>query len=370
MTSVSLITKRTIKLPTIYDVAKLAGVSPKTVSRALNGDAPVAESTLTKVQAAIKSLGYVPSRAAQSMRSNKSGLVGLITGAISVSTSNSQGPAGLPDLYIVQGIQKAFQDSGYTLMIADTGNDQARIPNLIDTFVNHRAEGLIITAEFLQQIAIPTSVKQPPTILVNCFDALQTACVIPNDYEGEYKLVERLITEGHSRIAYLTLSGSLHATAERTLGYRDALLKAGIEFDPRLLLQGEDPYEANDENITSTALESLLSLDEPPTVICCGNDKLAMRCYGMLRARGVKIPGDMSIAGYDDYLSISTMLFPPLTTVELPYFRMGETAAKGLIEKIKTPESDLPTCTKVSGSIIWRSSVNAVKNKQNGETTC
>lgn len=357
-------------MPTIYDVAKLAGVSPKTVSRALNGDAPVSESTLEKVQGAIKTLGYVPSRAAQSMRSNKSGLVGLITGAISVSTSNSQGPAGLPDLYIVQGIQKAFLDSGYTLMIADTGNDQARIPGLIDTFINHRVEGLIIAAEFMQAVQVPRTAKLPPTILVNCFDEADTASVIPDDYDGEYKLVERLISTGHKRIAYLTLDPSLHATAARTSGYRDALNAAGIAFDSDLLLAGEDISVTDDENQTAKALESLLALQEPPTVICCGNDKLAMRCYGMLRARGVNIPDDMSIAGYDDYRSISTMLFPSLTTVELPYFRMGKTAAYTLINKIKHPESDLPTLQKVSGSTIWRSSVNANKKNQNGETPC
>lgn len=90
----------------------------------------------------------------------------------------------------------------------------------------------------------------------------------------------------------------------------------------------------------------------------------------MLRARGVKVPEDMSIAGYDDYRSISTMLFPPLTTVDLPYFRMGVTAAETLIKKIRHPESDLPTLQQVSGSTIWRSSVNANKKNPNGETQC
>ena len=133
-------------MATIYDVARIAGVSPKTVSRVLNGDAPVGKSTREVVEAAIAQLDYVPSNAARMMRSQRSGLIGLITGAISMSPEPTQ-PAGLPELFIVQGIQKSLANSGMTLMIADTGGVVEKAAPLIDTFLRHRVDGLIYVAE-------------------------------------------------------------------------------------------------------------------------------------------------------------------------------------------------------------------------------
>ena len=114
-------------MATIYDVARAAGVSPKTVSRVLNGDAPVKQRPKEAVQRAITELGYILSTAARAMRSNRSGLVGLITGAISLSPTRSA-EGGLPDLFIVQGIQKAMETSGKTLLIADTGGANGSRP--------------------------------------------------------------------------------------------------------------------------------------------------------------------------------------------------------------------------------------------------
>ena len=117
-------------MATIYDVARIAGVSAKTVSRVLNSDAPVGKETREAVEKAIAQLGFAPSNAARMMRSNKSGLIGLITGAISMSPEPTQ-PAGLPELFIVQGIQKALASSGMTLMIADTGGSVEKAAPLI-----------------------------------------------------------------------------------------------------------------------------------------------------------------------------------------------------------------------------------------------
>ena len=126
-------------MTTIYDVAKAASVSPKTVSRVLNGDGPVGRETRAAVERAMADLRYVPSSAARAMRSNRSGLVGLVTGAISL---NPEQPAlsGLPELFVVQGVQKALEEAGMTLMISDTGGKADRIPDLLRTFVRHRAE--------------------------------------------------------------------------------------------------------------------------------------------------------------------------------------------------------------------------------------
>ncbi|MEL6690474.1 MAG: LacI family DNA-binding transcriptional regulator, partial [Pseudomonadota bacterium] len=132
-------------MATIYDVAKKAGVSPKTVSRVLNKDAVVSEKTRKAVGDAMDALGYVPSHAARTMKSNRSGLIGLITGAISNADDISTA-SGLPDLLIVQGAQRVIEKSNKTLLISDTGGRLDRVPDLIRTFQEHRVEGILYVA--------------------------------------------------------------------------------------------------------------------------------------------------------------------------------------------------------------------------------
>lgn len=346
-------------MTTIYDVARAAKVSPKTVSRVLNGDAPVGEKTRAAVEQAIQSLGYVRSSAARMMRSNRSGLIGLITGAISHSPA-SPDPVGLPDIYIVQGIQRVLRNSGMTLMIADTDDVSEKTPELIRTFLEHRVEGLIYAAEYLQQIDLPPLPTGTRMVLANCFDTRGTPAVIPDDQRGQQDLTTRLIEAGHRRIAYLSLGRDVLATGLRVTGYREALHAAGLSYDAALVAQTHLSAAVDDPQALSAMIDGLLALAEPPSVICCGNDKMALAVYGMLRSRGLAVPEQISVAGYDNYRLIAETLYPPLTTVELPYSQIGELAAKTLLELIEHPNADRPaTPQRVSGPVCWRSSVIA-----------
>ncbi len=355
-------------MATIYDVAKAAGVSPKTVSRVLNGDAPVGKETRKIVEETIRKLGYVPSNAARSMRSNRSGLIGLITGAISL-TKETGDPHGLPDLFIVQGIQKEMYDAGKTLMIADTGGYSDSVPGLIRTFLEHRVEGLIYVADRHMKINLDTEVEAVPLMLVNCFDDRGTSSVLPDDRALQRDLVTRLIQCGHKRIGFLTLDTLMEASVLRTKGYRDALSLAGISFDEDLVRIGYEEGKETDSTRLMNSLEKLLKLPKPPTVICCGNDEMALRVYGLLRTRGVKVPEEISIAGFDNYRAIAETLFPPLTTVELPYQAMGRVAARNLLAKIRGDASVEKGPVLVSGPVVWRTSVtalNTVSHLSNG----
>ena len=225
-------------MATIYDVASASGVSPKTVSRVINGDEAVKKTTRDKVESAIQTLGYVPSTAARAMRSNKSGLVGLITGAISLSPNRTES-SGLPDLFIVKCIQRAMEASGKTLLIADTGGKMDRVPRLIRTFEEHRVEGLIYVADHHRKVELPPVSAATKLVLANCYHDRGTPSVLPDDYRGQFNLVQALIAKGHSHIAYLILSPRLEATIHRTQGYRDALSQAGIAFDPALLIPAD-----------------------------------------------------------------------------------------------------------------------------------
>ena len=342
-------------MATIYDVAKRAGVSAKTVSRVMNGDGPVGAATREAVETAMRDLGFVRSNAARMMRSQKSGMVGLITGAI--SAKNQTGiKRGLPDLFIVQGIQTAMAEAGFTLMIADTTGRQDRVPHLIDTFLSHRVEGLIYVAEYHQEVSLPPVPADTPMVLVNCFDLRGTPTILPDDRRGQRDLVALLIDAGHRRIAYLALRTSMVAGQLRPAGYCDALSAAGIAFDPALLAHCDfDLTDAGPQLLWDT-ISQMLTLPQPPSVICCGNDQMAMLVYGILRSMGLKVPEQISVAGYDNYQVIAETLYPPLTTVDLPYSAMGVRAAQRLLAMISGESRDDRAATLVAGAVHWRTS--------------
>lgn len=343
---------------TIYDVAKEAGVSAKTVSRVLNADAPVNEKTRERIVRTMDALGYVPSQAARMMRSNHSGLIGLITGAISGSPDPGE-PTGLPDFYIVQAIQRELAGSGKILMIADTGGDSKTVPTLARTFVQHRVEGLIYVADYHREVALDFSIVSCPVVLVNCFGPGGTLAILPDDRACQAALVERIIRSGHRRIGFLTLDPEMPAVAQRVRGYRDALAAADIGFDGQLVVAAHERGHGLSSDLLTRSLARLLELDVPPTVICCGNDEMAMRAYGILRTGGLRVPDDVSVAGFDDNRAIAEMLFPPLTTVELPYRKMGRLAAETLAGMIVGGVTDTGSPMLVAGPVAWRSSVTS-----------
>jgi LacI family transcriptional regulator len=345
-------------MATIYDVAKVAGVSPKTVSRVLNGDAYVNAKTREAVHAAMAELNYVPSSAARTMRSQRSGLVGMITGAI--STSPHFEAAGLPEIYLVQGAQRVFAEHNLTLLIADTGGRAERVPELLVTFREHRVEGILYVAEYHQEVHLPATLGDAKMVLVNCFDRHGTPCVLPDDEGGQFALVDGLIRRGHRRIGFLTLPEPQAARPLRSAGYRRAHEAHGLPFDERLVIVGALSDPAHEYDLLWDALDRMLKIDSPPSVICCANDKMAMRVYGLLRERGLNIPGDICVAGYDDYRMIAEHLHPGLTSAELPYGAMGARGAEKLMRLISgATKPDEPSQELVSGPVAWRDSVEA-----------
>ncbi len=344
-------------MATIYDVARRAGVSPKTVSRVLNGDAPVSAQTRDAVRAAMAALQYVPSHAARSIKSRKSGLIGLITGAISTANDASSS-AGLPEIVIVQGAQAVVQKSGKTLLISDTGGQQDRVPDLIRTFREYRVEGLIFVADYHRRTDQDLAIDGLRTVLVNCYDEAGTPAVLPDDRAGQLALTRKVIAAGHRRIAFLTLSPAQEAARLRLAGFRQALSEAGIADAPELVAAADLFGSPGEHQLIWDALDRLLRLDAPPTAICCGNDRLAMAVYGILRDRGIAVPEQMSVVGYDDHRLISEALYPALTTAELPYSAMGARAAQLLLDMIDAPEAAAPDAPLlVGGQVLMRGSV-------------
>lgn len=345
-------------MATIYDVAKRAGVSPKTVSRVLNRDAPVAAKTKEAVAKAMDELGYVPSHAARSIRSHKSGLIGLITGAIS-NADEAASPAGLPELFIVQGAQTVIETSRKTLLISDTGGRLDRVPDLIRTFQEHRVEGILYVADRHKPMEMTLPGKGIPKVLVNCFDDQGTPAVVPDDEAGQYALTRAVLAEGHRRVAYLTLSPSQEAARLRLAGYRRALDDVGVAFDAALIQPGDLNGAPGEHQLIWDALDKFFASDLPPTAICCGNDRLAMAVYGILRRRGLRVPEDVSVVGYDDHRLISETLYPALTTAELPYQAIGARGAQMLLDLLSGVGADPANRMRIGGEIRRRGSLVA-----------
>ena len=330
-------------MATIYDVARSAGVSTKTVSRVLNGEGPVRAETRDSVRRAMSDLAYVPSSAARSLRSRRSALVGVVSHA-----SEAPEAAGLPEIFILRGVQDVLEETGRTMLLAEAGTDPARAARV---FAEHHVGGVVHVAPFHRRID-PPAARDVPAVIANGYDGAGTPAVVPEESAGQRALVRGLIERGHRRIAYLKLLPEHDAMRLRTAAYRKALAEAGLSFDPALVRPADAPDGRTDLAAISAALDAALDVREPPTAILCGNDRMAVAVYGMLRARGLRIPEDVSVAGYDDYRLISETLFPQLTTVELPYRAIGQRAA----ELLSDPEPPAAP-VRVAGEVRWRASV-------------
>ena len=173
--------------------------------------------------------------------------------------------------------------------------------------------------------------------------------------------MKSLIAKGHERIAYLSLSANLDATRERTAGYRDALEEAGIGFDPDLVIPSDIdvPDRETEVQLLWDAIDRVLALPEPPTVLCFGNDRMAMRGYGILRSRGLELPADISVAGYDNYRLITESLYPSLMSAELPYAAIGIRATQ-LLMKLLEGEAAPDQPILVSGPVTPGDSVRTI----------
>lgn len=349
---------------TIYDVAKAADVSPKTVSRVINNDAAVGKKTREKVEASIAELDYVRSNAARMMRSPKSGIIGLITNAFSLNDEIAD-IKGLPDILIVQAIQSVIAKSSVQLMVTDTGTHFERVPNILKTFLEHRVEGLIYVSGNFKKVSLPKTPLNLPIVLANCFDDIDTPSFIPDNKNNQYKLVNKLIEDGHSRIAYITLSKHHISSNLRVQGYKQAYKEAGLEIDEALIYSGQDVMIERDTSALWTAIEILLKNPNPPTVICCGNDRMAAKVYKLLRSSAYKIPEQISVAGHDNHRIIAETLDPTLSTVQLAYDEIGIRAAEHLLSMINGNSSLPVNPVGVSGSLAWRDSVSPLHQNLN-----
>ncbi|WP_179815997.1 LacI family DNA-binding transcriptional regulator [Allostreptomyces psammosilenae] len=293
------------------DVARHAGVSRTTVSFVLNdrADANISEETRRRIWASIESLGYRPNAGARALAAKRSDCYGLIS---EIATA----PFAVD---VIKGAQdRAWADRKF-LLIAATEGDPAMEAAALDKLLQQRVEGVLYATTWHRPVTLPPAAREVPTVLVHCFDADGVMpSVVPDEVMGGYRATRRLLDAGHERIGLINLDPRIPAAVGRRAGYERALREAGVPVAEDLVLCGH----ATADGGYAAACE-LLDRAERPTALFCANDRMAMGAYDAIKERGLTIPEDVAVIGFDNQELISAYLRPGLTTVALPFEAMG-----------------------------------------------
>jgi LacI family transcriptional regulator len=300
---------------TITDVARLAGVSPTTVSRVLNGGYPVSATTRTRVEGAVRQLSYVRNAHAQALRAASSGLVGVIIHDVA-------------DPYfaeIVAGIQEVAATSGRLVVLCNSLRDAGSELRYVELLRGQRADAVILAGgaigdpEYLQELPRQARwLRRQGARMIMCGrHALDADAVLPDNRGGAYLLGRHLLRFGHRSIAEISGPPDFSTTDERSAGLDEALREAGITRDPRLTVSGNFSRDGGYD-----AARALLRAGDRFTAIFAANDMMALGALAALREAGLRVPDDMSLVGFDD-LPILRDVVPGITTVRVPMREMG-----------------------------------------------
>ena len=338
-------------MQTIRDVAARAGVSDKTVSRVVNGEPNVSDKTKTRVEEAIAALGYIPNMGARLVRTNRSGVIGLITDVVA-TTPNS--------VDIIRGIQERISTAKQSLLIANTSGTREEEQRVWRTFQEHRIDGVLFATMFHREIAFEPPKPTMPTVLVNC-TALgrdDIPAVVPDDYQGGYAAACHALDQGHIRIGYVTLNPKIIAAQMRGQAFLDAMAERGVEVRSDWIRPGYEGDVGEETMCAYTVARDILSSPpaERPTALLAGNDEIAMQCLFAAHAEGLSVPTDIAIIGFDDFTMISTQVIPPLTTVALPYYDIGARAADMLLGMLAGGGPPAPVIERLPCPIMVRGS--------------
>lgn len=308
------------KRPSMYDVARAAGVSQTTVSFVVNDmpNANIPRETRERVWAVVEELGWRPNAMARGLRMQHSHTIGLISDEIATSSHAGK---------IIQGAQDAAWAHAKMLLVINTGNNADIERAALEMMLERQVEGLIYATMYHRAVT-PPALGQVPVVLLDCYAADRSLpSVVPDELQGGRTATEVLLRRGHRRIGFVNEAGPLAAMFGRLEGYRQALASHGLPFDPDLIRAGASIAP---EGYRCTL--ELMQLPEPPTALFCFNDSMAMGAYDAIKQLGRTIPGDVAIVGFDNLEVIAAQLRPPLTTIELPHYAMGQWAIQYLLE--------------------------------------
>jgi LacI family transcriptional regulator len=309
----------------LKDVAAEAGVSVTTVSHALNPTAytRINAQTRQRILDVAARMDYRPNRIARSLRTQSSGMIGLLTEEIATTPHAGR---------IILGAQETASKHHLTLAIinsalqADADERRDDVVALLD----RQVDGIIYATVFHDAVTPPDELRSVPSVLIGARDrGGVVSSVEPDEHGGAFAAVEALVAAGHRRIAHVASSEDVPANRGRRHGYEAALRAHGLVVDRRLIAEAEGEASGG-----FRAARGLLDRPEPPTAIFCYNDRMAMGVYRAIADRGLRVPEDVSVIGFDDQEPIASGLFPGLTTVSLPHYEMGAWAVEQLVRQI------------------------------------
>jgi DNA-binding LacI/PurR family transcriptional regulator len=321
----------------IKDIAKAAGVSPSTVSRALSDHPRISLETKERIRCLATEMGYSPSAVARSLVTQRTSIIGLAVAWVSD-----------PFLaQLVRGIEDTALEHGYTIMLSSFYGEPDREREVLSAFHERRVDGIIVQSSCLD--AYPRSLLSRfglPVVFINCPEYIYSVCT--DNLHGGRLATEYLLDLGHSRIGYIAAERGGRTNLNRLGAYKEALQGRGIAFDPALVALG-DGYAGGGEE----AMSRLLALSSPPTAVFCYNDLTAIGAALAVREAGLQVPDDISLAGFDD-IELAAYLHPPLTTVRQPAYELGRRAMKMILDLMA--DGQKATNVMLKGELVVRQS--------------
>jgi LacI family transcriptional regulator len=332
------------KLPstTIKDIAREAGVSYSTVSRVINNFEFIKPETRERVITVMGRMGYVANQQARSLVGGRSQVIGLLIHAFDSPYIGQ----------IIQGIDEAAAEAQYDLMLYTTHRQKSRESTFVASLTRGLADGLILVLPRDPSAYLDGLSRQGfPFVLVDYkADSDDIPSVSAANFQGTYDAISYLIGIGHQRIGFITGDMETGSAHQRLDGYQTALRDHGILTDPALIYAGNFFQLSGLEGANY-----LLSLKSPPTAIFASNDVMAVGAYEAIRARGLRIPQDVSVVGFDD-IPQSAQLHPGLTTVRQPLAEMGRLATQRLLISIEQESGEPLGYVELPTELIIRDS--------------
>ena len=327
---------------TIYSISQKLGLSPSTVSRALRGSPLVREETRKRVLRVAKELGYATNSFARSLRTKKSHIIAIITEDITNPFTS----------LIIKGIEEVATQNNYHIIYGNGDRNLNKEKRYLNALIQRQIEGLIYISTVSREIKdfyLNTSI---PVIFSYSYSLTpEIPSIIPDDLYGGYIATEYLIKLGHKRVAFISGPADYKATIDRLAGSKKAFEDYNLDWDHRLVRHCK---EWDSESGYKATLD-LLSKNIIPTAIFAGNDLIAVGVMDAVREKGLNVPKDISVVGYDDR-EVCRYVRPRLSTVRLPLLEIGKKSAEILINHINGKNEGIEAITRVKGELIVRDS--------------
>jgi len=335
---------------TINDVAKLAGVSKRTVSRVINRSPLVGERTLKKVEQVIKDVNFSPDKQARGLASSRSYLLGLIYDNFD----------SLSIVQVQRGALGVCAELGYELVVHPCkSKDESFIEDCLNSIARSKLDGVIILPPISEnkELAAALRAANCPYVRIASVDFDDTDNIVVSDErEAMKEMADHFVDLGHKNVAFISGPLSYRSSIERMEGFLSELASCNVNVPQSHILEGENTYESGIE-----CAKKLLSKEQKPTAILANNDEMAAGVIRVASDLGIKIPEELSIAGFDDNIYASRII-PSLTTIKRPVDNMAALAVQKLINRVQSEHSkELILNSEVKPNLIIRESTG--KNK-------